>query len=43
MSRLLAVVPGWLIVLIVIAVLAFLGNALGLFHIHFNIGGSVTF
>lgn len=43
MSRLLSIVPGWLLVLIVIAVVAFLGNALGLFHIHFNIGGSISF
>ena len=35
-------IPRWLIVLAVIAVIIFLLNALGIIHIHFNIGGSVA-
>ena len=32
--------PAWLIVLIVIAVIFFIGNALGLWHVHFSVNGS---
>ena len=35
-------VPGWLIVIIVIAAIIFLANKLGIISIHFNIGGSLS-
>lgn len=32
--------PSWLIVLIVVVVVFFIGNAIGLWHVHFNLSGS---
>jgi hypothetical protein len=34
-------IPRWIIVLIIIAVLVFIANALGIIHIHGSIQGSV--
>ena len=34
-------IPRWLIVLIVVAAIFFVGNSLGLWHVHFSIGGSL--
>jgi hypothetical protein len=38
----LAWIPRWLIVLLVIALIIFLMNALGIIHIHGNVGGSIS-
>jgi hypothetical protein len=35
-------IPGWLIALIVIAVIFFLLNALGVLHVHFSVSGSLS-
>lgn len=38
----LSAIPRWVIVLFVIALVVFLGDKLGIFHIHFNIGGGLA-
>jgi len=37
----LSAVPRWLVVLIIIAVIVFIANALGIIHIHGSVQGSV--
>lgn len=38
-----ALLPGWLWVLIVIAIVAWILNAVHIITIHFNVGGGIAF